>query len=253
MAVSYAVTWEEPDGSPRSGRLELRPDLLRLEGQNGGLPVEHAFRYRDIVGYHVARGTGERLHGRPTLIVDLATGDSVKVTSVAQGGIVSELASRLSVLHRDRPVSERAALVVPLKPGAKPQVEALLAKGPPFDPRTYGLERHEVFLTERGAVFVFEGVPAVLLEQWLADETVWTAAAGWEPLIEGPIRYADQAYAWAAWPRRRRTGACDHELLARRDGFRAELAEELEPAGDRPAHSTGSPPPRLRRRGRRSL
>lgn len=198
MADSYAVTWEEPDGSPRFGRLELRPDLLRLEGQNGGLPVEHAFRYRDIVGYHVARGTGERLHGRPTLIVDLATGDSVKVASVAQSTIVSELASRLSVLRQNRPASERAALVVPLKPGAKPKVEAILAQGPPFDPGKYELERHEVFLTESEAVFVFEGVPSVLLEQWLADETVWTAAEAWAPLIEGQIRYADQAYAWAA-------------------------------------------------------
>ena len=101
MAVNYAVTWEEPDGSQRSGGLELGPDLMQLEGQKGGLPVKHAFRYRDIVGYRMARGTGERLHGRPTLIVDLATGDSVKVASVAQSGIVSELASRLSVLHRE--------------------------------------------------------------------------------------------------------------------------------------------------------
>lgn len=100
MALSYAVTWEEPDGSQRSGRLEVGQDVLRLEGRNAGLPVEHAFRYRDIAGYRMARGTGERLHGRPTLIVELATGDSVKVASVAQSGIMSELAGRLSVLYR---------------------------------------------------------------------------------------------------------------------------------------------------------
>ena len=83
MAVSYAVTWEESDGFHRSGRLELEAEVLRLEGQNGGLPVDHAVRYQDIAGYRIARGTGERLDGRPTLIVDVASGDSIKVASVA--------------------------------------------------------------------------------------------------------------------------------------------------------------------------
>ena len=99
MAFNYAVTWEEPDGSQRSGRLELGPDLLRLEGQIGGLPVEHGIRYRDIVRYRMARETGERLHGRPTLIVDLAAGASVKVASVAKSGVVAELASLLALLR----------------------------------------------------------------------------------------------------------------------------------------------------------
>jgi hypothetical protein len=101
MAVNYAVTWEEPDGSRLSGRLELGPDLLRLEGHSGGLQVERGIRYPDITGYRMARGTGERLHGRPTLIVDLVAGASVKVASVAKSGIVAELASRLSVLRRN--------------------------------------------------------------------------------------------------------------------------------------------------------
>jgi hypothetical protein len=32
MRVTYAVSWEEPDGSPGSGRLELGTDALLLEG-----------------------------------------------------------------------------------------------------------------------------------------------------------------------------------------------------------------------------
>jgi len=107
MALTYAVTWEEPDGSQRSGRLEVGPDLLRLDGRNAGLPVEHSFRYRDIVGYRMARGTGERLHGRPTLIVELAAGDSVKVASVAQSGVVSELANRLQAATSGEPEREK--------------------------------------------------------------------------------------------------------------------------------------------------
>ena len=109
MAVSYAVTWEESDGFHRSGRLELEAEVLRLEGQNDGVPVDRAVRYQDIAGYRVARGTGERLDGRPTLIVDVASGDSIKVASVAQSGIVSELASRLSVLYQPASVDGQNA------------------------------------------------------------------------------------------------------------------------------------------------
>ena len=35
MRITYAVTWEEPEGTRRSGRLELGADALRLEGSNG--------------------------------------------------------------------------------------------------------------------------------------------------------------------------------------------------------------------------
>jgi hypothetical protein len=93
-------------------------------------------------------------------------------------------------------MSERLALVVPLKQGAKPKAESLLAQGPPFDPAELGLKSHEVFLTDREAVFVFEGAPAVLLKQSAEDETIWDAAAAWKLLVEGSIRFAEWAYAW---------------------------------------------------------
>jgi hypothetical protein len=109
MASSYAVTWADPDGSVRSGRLELDRDVLRLHGQNGGEPVEHAVRYRDVAGYRMGRGTGERLHGRQTLILELSGGDSIRLAGVAQYGIASELAGRLAGLDHDPPhVSRRS-------------------------------------------------------------------------------------------------------------------------------------------------
>jgi hypothetical protein len=99
MAASYAVTWAQPDGSVLSGRLELDTELLRLHGQTGTEPVDHEVLYRDVAGYRMARGTGERLNGRPTLILELSSGGSIRLASVAQYGIVSELASRLASLH----------------------------------------------------------------------------------------------------------------------------------------------------------
>jgi hypothetical protein len=196
MGVTYAVSWEEPDGSPRSGRLELGTDALLLEGRNGGAAVTRAFPYKNMSGLRVARAAHERLGDRPTLIVDLVGGRSLRIAGVAQPGIVSELASRLSALRHDRRLSERLALVVPLKPGSRPKAESLLAKGPPFDPAGLGLESHEVFLTDDEVVFVFEGVPGVLLTRSAENETIWDAAEAWEPLVEGSIRFAERVYAW---------------------------------------------------------
>lgn len=194
--MTYAVSWQEPDGSPGSGRLELGADALLLEGRNGGSAMSHAFPYGDISGFRVARGSHERLQDRPTLIVDLGAEGPLRIAGVAQPGIVSELASRLAAVRHDTRPSERLALVIPLKPGVKAKAESLLAHGPPFDPADLGLESHEVFLTEHEAVFVFEGVPSVLLRRSAEDETIWTAAEAWEPLVEGSIRFAERAFAW---------------------------------------------------------
>lgn len=196
MRVTYAVSWTEPNGSPGSGRLELGTDALMLEGQNGSAPIRRVFPYRNMSGFRIARGAGERLQGRPTLIVDLVNGGSLRIAGVAQPGIVSELASRLSAIQQDGPLSQRLAVVLPLKPGAKPKAESLLAKGPPFDPAAMGLDEHEVFLTEHEVVFVFEGPPSLLLDRTAANETIWDAAGVWEPLVEGSVRFAERVYAW---------------------------------------------------------
>jgi hypothetical protein len=99
MGVTYAVSWEEPDGSPGSGRLELGTDALLLEGLNGSSAVRHAFPYGNMAGLRIARTANERLQGRPTLIVDLVGGRTLRLAGVAQPGIVSELASRLAALR----------------------------------------------------------------------------------------------------------------------------------------------------------
>jgi hypothetical protein len=103
----------------------------------------------------------------------------------------------LSALQQDRRLSERLALVVPLKPGAQPEAAALLAKGPPFDPSGLGLENHDVFLTDDEVLFVFEGMPDVLLSRAAENETIWKAAKAWEPLVEGSVRFAEPVYTWS--------------------------------------------------------
>lgn len=196
MEISYAVSWQEEDGRRHSGRLELASEGLSFNGQNGVGPVTRLVRYGEIRGFHLARSSGDRLQGRPTLVLELGDGHRVKVASVAQPGIVTELADRLSRLSGGRRVLEREAIVIPLRPGAQGEAEALLEHGPPFDPAEFGLSSHEVFVTDREVIFVFEGSPAVFSEHLVNDEAVLEAAEAWRPLIDGPMRLGLQAYAW---------------------------------------------------------
>jgi len=74
----------------------------------------------------------------------------------------------------------------------------LIADGPPFDPEGTGLIAHQVYVTEREVVFVFEGAkPRAALEQLAGDPSVWRAAAAWRDILTGRPRLAEQAYDWS--------------------------------------------------------
>ena len=195
MKIAYAVAWQESDGSRHSGRLDLGTADFRLTGRNGDGPAELAVPYASIRKFQIAGSSVDRFQDRPTLLVELSDGRQLKITSVAQSGIVAEIAHHLGELT-GQSTSEREALVVPLVPGGQAQAEALLTEGPPFDPAAFGLERHEVYVTESEVVFVFEGAPRTFLEHLAEEQTVWRAAEAWRPVIAGPIRLGLQAYAW---------------------------------------------------------
>ena len=93
----------------------------------------------------------------------------------------------------------RLAIVVPLRLGAHEAVRRLLAHGPPFEPgQMHELDRHEVFLTEEEAIFVFEsdrGADAIAAV--LSKPALWKAADAWQEHIAGPPRLAERVYSWA--------------------------------------------------------
>jgi hypothetical protein len=70
-----------------------------------------------------------------------------------------------------------------------------------------GLRRHEVFLTDEEAVFVFEG-PNVrrMLERLTRDPTLWQAGLAWRTCVGGRPRLlaeiyraeSSPAYSWTA-------------------------------------------------------
>ena len=95
---------------------------------------------------------------------------------------------------------ERLALIARLKPGTQAQAEALIAKGPPFDPQQIGFARHSVFVSATEVVFVFEAhevewLVTALVEdpfQWMMID----ALEAWRPLVDGHPRIAREQFSW---------------------------------------------------------
>jgi hypothetical protein len=197
MNVSYGVVWREDALPLATGKLELLPGALRFEGMADGRATTREIGYESLARVSVGRSPADRLDGRPSLVLERRSGHRVTIASVAQSGVIAEIAERLAGLQLGADARRRTAFILPFKKGAKEQAQVLLASGPPFDPAETALDRHEVFLTVNEAVFVFEsklGVAA--LEPLLADPALWTSAAGWGDLLAGPPRIADEVYSW---------------------------------------------------------
>ncbi len=194
MNASYGVVWRRGVTDLATGKLELLPRALRLEGMSGSDPATCEIPYENLGVVRVGRDASERIHGRPSLVIERRHGEPIAISSVAQEGVIGELAQRLAALRPGR----RTTVVLPLQPGSGPEVRELLAAGPPFDPDELELVRHEVFLTPDEAIFVFESRHgAGPLEQLLAEPELWQGAAAWAPYIAGPPRIAEDAYSWA--------------------------------------------------------
>jgi hypothetical protein len=91
----------------------------------------------------------------------------------------------------------RLVAVLPLNPGARDRAEALLREGPPFELEETQFDRHQVFLTDREVVFVFEGEGSShTLHLPAEDPALWKAAADWQACLSEWPRVAVTAYSW---------------------------------------------------------
>jgi hypothetical protein len=192
MHETYAVSWRHGTDEPSSGRLELAREGLAF---TNGSTME-TVAYGDLRSVHIGRSGADRIAGRPTLVLERRTGESVRIAGVGQAGIISELAEHLSSLLGEERVMSRAVVVLPLREGASEQAAKLLRGGPPFDPQEVGLEQHHVFLTEKEAVFVFEADSRDAAEKLIGEGHFWSAASAWKDLVAGPPRIAEDAYSW---------------------------------------------------------
>ena len=194
--TTYAVRWREPNGQTFLGRLALGPSTLRLVGRTTGAEgqaVDRQIGYAELRGLRIG-SSADRLDGRPAVVVEHANGPYLVADAGMGAPIVQELADRLADLRLAAP--RKATVIVSLREGTIDRVRELVAQGLPFDPAGTSLTRHEVFLTPREAVFVFEVATEDGLRALLGQLDVWAAAASWGKLIQGAPRLADLAYAW---------------------------------------------------------
>jgi hypothetical protein len=196
MRTSYGVVWREGAQPLARGKLELLPRGLKLDGLAGSDRITRELAYDELAAVHVGRSSAERLDGHATLVLEPAGGDLISLAAVAQPGVIGELAERLAELRLD--TSRKTAIVVPLKDGSREAAQTLLDTGPPFDPTLTELERHEVFLGEREAIFVFDSPIGIeSLQPLLEDAEVWRGLAAWGELLDGPPRFAEAAFTWS--------------------------------------------------------
>jgi hypothetical protein len=95
MGRTYAVSWKDTNGSTGAGRLELGPRSLRLLGP-GTLEIP----YDDVNAVAVGRGSGDRLHGRTTVVVSRPDGLQLWIAPVANDAVLLELHDRIGALAR---------------------------------------------------------------------------------------------------------------------------------------------------------
>ncbi len=109
---------------------------------------------------------------------------------------VGELEHELAAL-RSHPHLHAIAVVLPLVAGTRDVAQAIIEEEPPFDIEALGLVRHEVLLTDREAIFVFETRAELpTLEKILSEEDFWLLVRSWEKIASDRPRLAEIAYSW---------------------------------------------------------
>jgi hypothetical protein len=201
-ASSYAAIWAEAEDAPCSGCVALAAAGLTLTGSV--LPVGEArlVRYADLLGVEIVRDRSLRLNGYPTLRIERRGAPPLRVSTIGLGvlGELNQLLATAIASGQPRLVG----IVVPLRKRALAEAAALIEQGPPIDLAAIGVERHEVLLSEREVIFLFEGTQLdETIQRLLGDRSVWQAASGWARVIAGPPRLAQQRFGWHSGRRTR--------------------------------------------------
>jgi hypothetical protein len=92
----------------------------------------------------------------------------------------------------------RLMIVARLRSDKHDEAEALLRKGPPFDPEEAGLHRHAAYLTHGEVVFFFEAPEVEWIVNDIVDDPVLSTAFGpWRAIVDGPPRIAHERFCWS--------------------------------------------------------
>ena len=209
--LRYPVIFRAGGDPPASGVLVVAEDRLLLEGRGRESNPTLGIAYSDLTGVRIGRSPEERLGDRPALLLERGRLPSVQVELLGFG-LLHEVADMLAAVACKSHDDEEVAVVVPLKHGRLRRARELVEKGPPFEPSALGLDRHEVYLTDDEAIFVFAGPGArAAVQRASRDPSLWRVGLAWRDCIGGQPHLADAAvagrthglepvYRWAAEP-----------------------------------------------------
>jgi hypothetical protein len=69
----------------------------------GSQPATFEIAYDDLCQVRIGRSSSERIDGHPSLVLAPCTGDTLLIASVAQPGVIAEIAERLAAPSRQAP------------------------------------------------------------------------------------------------------------------------------------------------------
>jgi hypothetical protein len=93
--LSLPAVWSEDDAPARPGRVELHGKRLRLVGGSREAERSRELELGDIASTRIGRAAADRIGGRPTLVLELRHGGSIRIAGFARLGALSELTERL--------------------------------------------------------------------------------------------------------------------------------------------------------------
>jgi hypothetical protein len=201
IANTYPVVWALNHGHPITGTLEIAGTDIRLAGQaQDGTGATCRIAAAELFHVSESGAATDRVNGLRSVVVDERGGRRIFIAPQAGGEHLSEIA----VLLQDaaglagRALS-RVVVCVPVDPAHVERVRELVRRGPPYDlDQVPGLERHEVYITGRDVLFVFEGSdPGFAVERVMRDARVWSALERWDDHVTGRPSVIDPDYTWS--------------------------------------------------------
>lgn len=85
-STGYAAVWQD-GGTAMAGRVVVDASALDFEGAGRGRHASRHIPYTTIASARLGRGPGDRVGGRPALVVELADGEVIRIATPELGAL----------------------------------------------------------------------------------------------------------------------------------------------------------------------
>ncbi len=93
-------------------------------------------------------------------------------------------------------MTDKISVIAQIRPGKRDELERMLEQGPPFDLGAEGFERHEVFLGDTDALFIFTGPGAMSqIERMAGSRALYAQVIKMSGYLSAP-RVLNQTFEW---------------------------------------------------------